>query len=101
MITLCFGRLLPAEFKTQLFKDILNLIAQVIGKKRYFVPVPMWMARPPVTIMQALVIPLPISTDQLQMLQEDNIRRGGDDIEELGIEWTGFEEGIKQYLTAN
>ena len=80
------------------FKDILNLIAQVIGKKRYYITVPMWLAIPPVTLFQALKFPLPVTTDQLQMLQEDNIRRGGDDIEELGIEWTRFEEGIKQYL---
>jgi NADH dehydrogenase len=80
------------------FKDILNLIAQVIGKKRYFVPVSMWMAIPPVTLLQAMKFPLPVTTDQLQMLQEDNIRKGGDDIDDLGIEWMGFEEGIRQYL---
>jgi uncharacterized protein YbjT (DUF2867 family) len=98
----CVGKLYelagPSKFT---FKEILNLIAQVIGKKRIYLPVPMWLAMPPVTLFQALKFPLPVTTDQLQMLQEDNIRRGGDDIEELGIQWTGFEEGIKQYLTAN
>jgi hypothetical protein len=32
------------------------------------------------------------------MLGEDNIRTGGSPVEELGIEWTGFEEGIRKYL---
>lgn len=80
------------------FKDILNLTAKTIDKKRYFIPLPMWMVRPPVSILQSMGIKLPITTDQLQMLQEDNIRKAGDDIDELGIQWTGFEEGIKQYL---
>ena len=45
-----------------------------------------------------LGITLPVTPDQLIMLGEDNIRTGGDPVEELGIEWTPFEEGIKQYL---
>ncbi|MDF1535549.1 MAG: complex I NDUFA9 subunit family protein [bacterium] len=80
------------------FKDILHITAQTIDKKRYFIPVPFWMVKPPVSAMQAIGIPLPVTSDQLQMLQEDNIRKGGDDITELGIVWTGFEEGIRSYL---
>ena len=48
--------------------------------------------------MQSLRIPLPVTMDQLTMLAEDNIRKGGDFIEELGIQWTEFEEGINEYL---
>ncbi len=83
------------------FKEILRIISYVIDKKVLFAPVPIWIAMPPVAFLQKLGIPLPVTSDQLQMLQEDNIRRGGDDIEKLGVEWTGFEEAIRQYLIAN
>jgi NADH dehydrogenase len=80
------------------FISILKITAHVIGKKRLFVPVPMCFVRPPVRILQALGVGLPVTTDQLTMLREDNIRKGGDPTEDLGIDWTGFEEGIREYL---
>jgi len=80
------------------FDQIVRIIAKVTNKKRIFVPVPFQVIRPPVTILQSLRIPLPVTTDQLTMLAEDNIRKGGDPIEELGIDWTPFEEGIREYL---
>jgi NADH dehydrogenase len=80
------------------FRKILKITAHVIGKKRLFLPIPTLFVRPPVTFLQALGVPLPVTKDQLTMLGEDNIRKGGDPIEDLGIEWTRFEEGIEQYL---
>jgi len=80
------------------FKSILKITAKVVGLKRIFIPVPMFLIRPPVTFFQALGMPLPVTTDQLAMLAEDNIRMDGHPIEDLGIRWTGFEEGIRQYL---
>jgi NADH dehydrogenase len=80
------------------FRNILKKTAQTIGIKRLFVPVPMSIVKSPVTVLQALGLPLPVTKDQLIMLGEDNIRRSGDPIEDLGIDWTGFEEGIKEYL---
>ena len=80
------------------FKNILRITAKVIGIKRFFIPFPMWMAEPPVALMQFMHIPVPVTSDQLAMLAEDNIRRGGDPIEDLEINWTGFEKGIREYL---
>ena len=82
------------------FMSILKLTSQAIEKKRIYINIPMWLAIPPVALLQGVGIPLPVTTDQLQMLQEDNIRTGGDDIDALGVEWTGFEEGIRQYLVS-
>jgi NADH dehydrogenase len=80
------------------FREILGITANVIGKKRFFIPFPSALVRPPVALLQGLGVPLPVTTDQLTMLGEDNIRMGGDPIEDLGIEWTEFEEGIREYL---
>jgi NADH dehydrogenase len=80
------------------FKTILKTTAKVIGIKRIFIPFPMFLIKPPVTVLQAMGLPLPVTTDQLSMLSEDNIRKGGDPVEDLGIEWTPFEQGIREYL---
>ena len=80
------------------FKLIVNTILQAIGKKRLLLPVPIWAVLPVISLLQSIGFPVPVTKDQLIMLQEDNIRKGGDDIDELGIRWTGFEEGIRKYL---
>lgn len=80
------------------FREILEKTAKAIGKKRIFFPFPEVFVRPPVALFQALGLPLPVTTDQLTMLREDNIRKGGDPVEELGIDWTEFERGIREYL---
>ena len=82
------------------FRQILNTTANVVGKKRLYIPVPAAIARPAVSLFQALGIPVPLTGDQLTMLMEDNIRRDGDPLEDLGVDWTPFEEGIKQYLVS-
>lgn len=87
--------------------DILNLmeilvkVAQVIGKKPVFVHAPLPIVAFAVKLAQVLGITMPITSDQLIMLGENNIRTGGDPVEQLGIEWTPFEEGIRTYLGPN
>ena len=78
--------------------QILGYIAQVIDKKPLFVSTPLPIVAPVVKLAQAFRISLPITSDQLIMLREDNIRTGGDPVEDLGIKWTPFEEGIRGYL---
>ena len=79
--------------------QILSYIAQVIDKKPLFVPAPLPIVAPLVKLAQAFRISLPITSDQLIMLREDNIRTGGDPVEDLGINWIPLEEGIRQYLS--
>jgi len=79
-------------------RQILEKTGQAIGKKPFLVTVPFRVAALLTKFAQALRIPLPVTSDQLIMLGEDNVRTGGDPVEDLGINWTGFEEGIKQYL---
>ena len=81
-------------------KHILEIVSQVLNLKRLFISIPLWVVAPVAKISQLFKIPLPVTSDQLIMLGEDNIRTGGDPVEELGVIWTPFEEGIKQYLVS-
>jgi NADH dehydrogenase len=83
------------------FKQILKTISHVIDKSPLFLSIPAGIAKGPIALLQALGVTLPITRDQLIMLQEDNIRKSGDDVGELGVEWKEFEEAIRQYLIAN
>lgn len=82
-------------------KKIIKIMAKVTDKKRLYLDIPRPFLVPAVKIGELMRLKLPMTSDQLIMLEEDNIRTGGDPVEELGIEWTGFEEGIKKYLKAN
>jgi len=79
-------------------RQILEKLAQVLGKKRFFINIPLPVLAPFVKMASFLGIPAPMTPDQLLMLGEDNVRTGGDPVQELGIQWTPFEEGIKEYL---
>jgi NADH dehydrogenase len=79
-------------------KQILEIAAQVLELKELFIKVPLILVSPVVNIAQLLKIKLPVTSDQLIMLKEDNIRTGGGPVEELGINWIPLEEGLRQYL---
>ncbi len=80
------------------FIQILKIIKKVLGIKRLFLPVPSWLVNPLVRAGGMLGIQGPITPDQLVMLSEDNIRKGGDPVEDFDIELTGLEEAIRSYL---
>ena len=79
-------------------KQILEKILQVIDKKTYLVGMPMTLVAVVAWVAERLRITLPVTTDQLIMLREDNVRTGGEPVENLEINWIQFEEGIKDYL---
>ena len=80
------------------FKEILKVISEVIDKKRVFVSVPIAIVDPLVGVFQTLGIQLPVTRDQLIMLKEDNIRKGGDSLDDFSFDFTPFREGIESYL---
>ncbi len=79
-------------------KEIIKIIAKVTDRKRIYLNIPTFLLKPVAKLGDLLRLSLPVTSDQLTMLGEDNVRTGGDPVEELGIEWTEFEEGIKRYL---
>jgi len=81
--------------------QIIKIVSQRIENKTIFLPVPTPFVFPVVKLAQLFKITLPVTSDQLIMLGEDNVRTGGDPIDDLGIDWTPFEEGIRTYLSPN
>jgi len=80
------------------FKEILKVISEVIDKKRVFVSVPIAIVGPLVGVFQTLGIQLPVTRDQLIMLKEDNIRKGGDSLDDFSFDFTPLREGMESYL---
>jgi NADH dehydrogenase len=95
----CIGKTYELGGPQQLsLRQMLKIVAQVSGLNRLFLNIPLGFVSPAVKVGELLKLPLPVTSDQLIMLGEDNIRTGGDPVEELGIKWTPFEEGIRGYL---
>jgi len=80
------------------FKQLLNIIAEVINKKRLFIGIPSVILLPAVRVSDALKLSVPLSADQLIMLGEDNVVSDPSGMELLGFEFTEFSEGIGEYL---
>jgi len=80
------------------FKEILKVISYVIDKKRLFINIPIAIVRPLVGFFQSIGMTLPLTTDQLIMMQEDNIRQRGDPLDHFSFDFTPLREGIANYL---
>jgi len=80
------------------FDEILDLIAEAIGKKRLKVHIPMPVMRVNAAIMESVLPRPPLTRDQMTMLGEDNITSSNALGEVFGIEPTGFAEGMRTYL---
>jgi uncharacterized protein YbjT (DUF2867 family) len=83
---------------TLTYREMLELIARILGKRRLFLPVHMGPVKTLVGLLAPLGLPLPVTRDHLLMLEEDNIRRGGEPLDRLGLSLGSFEEGIRTYL---
>ena len=80
------------------FKNIVKLISEVTNKKRIYMDIPVSFVRPVIGFLGALGANLPITTDQLIMMQEDNVCIEGDSLENFSFDFTPFREGIESYL---
>jgi uncharacterized protein YbjT (DUF2867 family) len=79
------------------YNALLDTIGRAIGKSRVLkVNNPLPLMRLVVPVLQRLPF-FPVTTDQIEMLVEGNVC-DGDWSETFGLQPTGFEEGIRQYL---
>ena len=100
----CRGRIYelggPSEFTLQ---QILELIAQLTGRKFIYVPVPFFMLSIAGVLLGWLPF-APITYDQVKLLRKDNVVKGGPDagtvetLAELGISPTSVEAVVPSYL---
>jgi NADH dehydrogenase len=80
------------------FKELMELLLAEIGRKRILMPVPWGIARLQAALLGLLPRP-PLTTDQLKLLQRDNIASGQlPGFAELGITSLGPEAILPSYL---
>jgi uncharacterized protein YbjT (DUF2867 family) len=80
------------------YEEATTMIAEVSGVKRPMVHMPMLFMKPMARMLQTILPRPPVTTDQLIMLQEDNICSMRDIREVFGIEPVKFREGLAKFL---
>ena len=69
-----------------------------MGIRRPAIHVPMFLMRPMARVLETVLPKPPLTTDQLIMLQEDNVCSMRDIREVFGIEPIKFQEGLKKFI---
>lgn len=81
------------------FRQLLELLLTVIGRKRLLVPVPFWLATANAFFLEFFPVP-PLTRDQVRLLRRDNVvTEGVAGFTDLGISPTGPEVILPTYLS--
>ena len=80
------------------YEEVTKAIAAVLGVKRSTVHMPMFFMRTMAKVAETVLPKPPLTTDQLIMLQEDNVCDLKDIREAFGIEPVKFREGLAKFL---
>ena len=80
------------------YEEVTKAIAAALGVDRPTVHMPLFFMRSMATIAEAVLSKPPVTTDQLVMMQEDNICDLRDIREALGIEPVKFRDGLATFL---
>jgi NADH dehydrogenase len=80
------------------YEEVTRAIADALGIKRTMVHMPMPLMRSLARMMETVLPTPPVTTDQLIMMQEDNVCDMKDIREAFGIEPVAFREGLKRFL---
>jgi NADH dehydrogenase len=80
------------------YEEVTKAIADAMGIKRTMVHMPMPFMRSLARMMEAVLPTPPVTTDQLIMMQEDNVCDMKDIREAFGVEPVAFREGLRRFL---
>ena len=84
--------------RTYTFKQLMQLMLDTMGIRRFFVPLPFYVAELEGAVLEALPKP-PLTRDQVQLLKSDNVAGGHrPGLPELGIEPTALETVLPTYI---
>jgi len=93
-----YGKTLEVGGPEQLtFNEIMVDIKEALGSKKPTVHVPLCLVRPAAAVMERLLPHPPVTNEQLDMLQKDNVCDCGS-LGEFGIRPTTFKAGLKKFL---
>ena len=79
------------------FDEIVESLMGALGSRKVSVHVPLSLVRPAAFVMERLLPKPPVTTDQLKMLDEDNVCRLNA-LEEMGIRPVPFREGLAKFI---
>lgn len=80
------------------FLEILNIIKQVTGRRRLNLHLPLAFMRLVAHLMEAVIKPAPITTDQLLMMEAGNVVESSETIELFGVQPVALKDGLKRYM---
>ncbi len=80
------------------YKEVTAAIAETMGLKRPAVHVPLFFMKPIAHALETVLSNPPLTTDQLIMLQEDNICSMRDIRDAFGIEPLAFRDGLRKFI---
>lgn len=80
------------------YEEVTKAIAEAMGIRRPMVHMPMFFIKSAAKVMETVLPKPPVTTDQLIMLQEDNVCSMKDIREAFGVEPVRFREGLATFL---
>jgi uncharacterized protein YbjT (DUF2867 family) len=80
------------------YEEVTTAIAEAMGVKRPTLHIPLLFMRSIARVFETLLPKPPVTTDQLIMLQEDNVCTMHDIRDAFGIDPLGFDEGLKKFI---
>ncbi|HXY53865.1 MAG TPA: complex I NDUFA9 subunit family protein [Nitrospirota bacterium] len=79
------------------YEEVMVEIAKALGLKRPAVHLPLFLMEPMTRVLESVLSNPPLTTDQIVMLQEDNVCSMRDIRDAFGIEPVTFSEGLKKF----
>ncbi len=80
------------------YEEVTRIIAEALGIRRPVLRMPLFLMRTAARLLETVLAKPPITTEQLIMLQEDNVCTVRDFCEACGSEPLKFREGLKRFL---
>lgn len=80
------------------FLQILNIIKQVTGRRRLNLHLPPAFMKLVARLMEVVMKPAPITTDQLLMMEAGNVVESSETIELFGVQPVALKDGLKRYM---
>ncbi len=81
------------------FEEVTMAIAAAMGVKRPAVHMPLFLVKSAARMLESVLPRPPLTTDQLIMLQEDNVCGMGDIRDAFGIEPAPFRDGLRNFIS--
>jgi NADH dehydrogenase len=80
------------------YEEVTAMIADAMGVKRPTLHMPLFFVKTAARVLEAVLPRPPVTTDQLIMLQEDNVCSMRDIRDAFGIEPLKFSEGLRKFI---